>query len=63
MKKSKYLRCGPGGRRCICCFPAPGSKERKAKYRKAKRAEKKDHLKTFDWLKNVDKDDPMWDFE
>jgi hypothetical protein len=38
MKKlTCFLRIGPGGRRCTCCFPAPGSKERKAAYRTAKR--------------------------
>jgi hypothetical protein len=33
----KHLTVGPGGRRCICCFPAPGSRDRKLEYRSAKR--------------------------
>ena len=34
---SRYLSIGPGGRRCQCCFPAPGSKDRRAQFRIAKR--------------------------
>lgn len=37
---SKHLTIGPGGVKCPCCFPAPGSKERKAEFRIAKRKEK-----------------------
>lgn len=33
----KHLTVGVGGRRCPCCFPAPGSKARKAAFRSAKR--------------------------
>lgn len=33
----KHLTIGPGGRSCACCFPAPGSRERKLQYRGAKR--------------------------
>lgn len=40
---NKHLKVGVGGRGCPCCFPAPGSKERKQLYRSAKRLEKKDH--------------------
>lgn len=40
----KYLCVGPGGTRCPCCFPPPG-KARKALYRRAKKAEKKDSLR------------------
>ena len=36
-KVTHFLSIGPGGRRCVCCFPAPGSKNRKAQYRSAKR--------------------------
>lgn len=36
----KYLMIGPGGRKCTCCFPAPGSNTRKMEYRRAKRREK-----------------------
>lgn len=45
MKHSRYLCIGPGGRKCICCFPAPGSKARKLEYRKAKRIEKREAMK------------------
>ncbi len=37
---NKYLCVGPGGFKCNCCFPAPGSKERKLVYRSAKKKEK-----------------------
>lgn len=46
MKKSttkKYLCIGVGGRRCPCCFPAPGN--RKEVYRSAKRKEKAEAFK------------------
>lgn len=33
----KYLHIGLGGRHCSCCFPAPGSLDRRKQYRKAKR--------------------------
>ena len=45
MKHSRYLCIGPGGRKCNCCFPAPGSKARKMEYRKAKRIEKREAIK------------------
>lgn len=46
MPSYKKLLCiGPGGRRCVCCFPAPGSKDRKAAYRAAKRKAAKLALK------------------
>lgn len=41
----KHLTVGPGGVSCPCCFPAPGSKERKAEYRRAKRREKLEAIK------------------
>lgn len=37
----KFLNVGPGGRRCICCFPAPGSKDRRAMFKAAKRRDKR----------------------
>lgn len=45
MKHTRYLTMGPGGRRCICCFPAPGSKERKLEYRRAKKKDKREAFK------------------
>jgi|ERR1700748_2640218 len=33
----KHLHIGPGGRKCTCCFPSPGSRDRRAAYRTAKR--------------------------
>lgn len=42
---NKHLTIGPGGRKCACCFPAPGSKERAAEYRAAKRKEKQEAMK------------------
>ena len=49
MKSNRYLCIGPGGRKCACCFPSPGSKERRFEYRKAKRLEKKEALKVEDF--------------
>lgn len=37
----KCLAIGPGGRNCSCCFPAPGSKARRWKYRLAKKEDNK----------------------
>lgn len=37
MKYTRFLCVGPGGRKCNCCFPAPGSKARRLEYRRAKR--------------------------
>jgi len=45
MKHTRFLCIGPGGRNCTCCFPAPGSKERKLAYKAAKRKEAKEALK------------------
>jgi hypothetical protein len=45
---NKHLKIGPGGRKCGCCFPAPGSKSRKCEYRKAKRKEKRESLRVED---------------
>lgn len=42
---NKHLKIGPGGKRCICCFPAPGSKERYLEFRRAKRKEAKEAFK------------------
>lgn len=42
---NKHLKAGPGGVRCVCCFPAPGSKDRKLEFRKAKRKEKREALR------------------
>ena len=33
----KMMAVGPGGKKCVCCFPAPGSKARKALYKIAKK--------------------------
>jgi hypothetical protein len=38
----KYACVGPGGVHCPCCFPAPGSNERKLEFRRAKRREMKE---------------------
>lgn len=38
---SKFLCIGPGGRKCNCCFPAPGSRARRLEYRRAKRREER----------------------
>lgn len=45
MKRTRYLTVGPGGMRCACCFPAPGTKARKAEFRKAKRREARQAFK------------------
>lgn len=52
MRRNKFLCIGPGGRKCSCCFPAPGSKARRLEYRRAKRRDyqevRKDILSTFE---------------
>ena len=45
MNYKKFLAVGPGGRKCACCFPAPGSKERRLVIRSAKRKEKREAMK------------------
>lgn len=42
---TKHLSIGPGGKRCVCCFPAPGSKARKAEFRRAKKKERAEAVK------------------
>ena len=42
---NKHLTIGPGGRDCVCCFPSPGSRERRLEYRRAKRKEKREAIK------------------
>lgn len=52
---NKHLVVGPGGTKCSCCFPAPGSKERKLAYRQAKRKEEREAIKVeLETLKNSD---------
>lgn len=45
MRYSRSLCIGPGGIKCICCFPAPGSKDRKYQFRAAKKKDKRDAFK------------------
>lgn len=40
----KHLTIGPGGIKCACCFPAPGSKERKLAFRAAKKTSRREAL-------------------
>jgi hypothetical protein len=47
MRYKKYLPVGPGGRKCVCCFPAPRSKERRRVIRIAKRKEKLETMKNL----------------
>ena len=44
-KPSRFLCIGPGGKKCSCCFPAPGSKDRRAQFRSAKRKDAKETLR------------------
>jgi hypothetical protein len=41
---SKHLHVGRGGFNCVCCFPPPGSRARKAEFRRAKRREAREAL-------------------
>jgi len=41
----KHLTVGPGGCSCPCSFTAPGSKERKAEFRRAKRRSEREAMK------------------
>lgn len=47
MRHSRNLCIGPGGRNCVCCFPAKG-KARRFAYRAAKRLDKKQAMKAED---------------
>ena len=58
MKHSRNLHIGPGGRRCNCCFPAPGSKMRKIAYRRAKKLDKKAAFKAEEINKDCDYANP-----
>lgn len=42
---NKHLDVGIGGMRCVCCFPAPGGKERRILFRSAKRKEKREAMR------------------
>lgn len=42
---NKHLDVGIGGVSCVCCFPAPGSKERRLLFRSAKRKEKREAMR------------------
>ncbi len=41
---------GPGGKKCHCCFPAPGSTERRQIFRAAKRRDRREAIR--DQLEN-----------
>lgn len=43
---SKHLHIGPGGIKCACCMPPPGSPARKAAFRRAKRRESREAIAT-----------------
>lgn len=45
MHNVKYICVGPGGVKCHCCFPPPGSAARRALHRRAKRKEKLEALR------------------
>lgn len=45
VQNSRYLKIGPGGRRCNCCFPAPRSKDRRAQFRIAKRKAEREAMR------------------
>lgn len=55
VQHSRYLHIGPGGRKCACCFPAPRSKDRRARYRSAKRkADREAHRQMeLDWIDTI----------
>ena len=42
------LHVGPGGINCCCCFPAPGTKARRLRFRTARRLAKNRDLKEQD---------------
>ena len=52
---NKHLQVGIGGVNCNCCFPAPGSKARKLRIRKAKRDETKAAWKVETFEKGEEK--------
>lgn len=40
--RSVTRNMGPGGPKCACCFPAPGSKYRKAIFNAGKKRDRKE---------------------
>lgn len=55
MRLSKNLTVGPGGVRCPCCFPAPGTKMRRYVFKCAKHKDRRDAFK--DQLDNMGDDE------
>jgi len=47
-KTSRFLCVGPGGTRCACCFPAPGSRARRAEFRRAKNRNRREVRKQIE---------------
>jgi hypothetical protein len=43
-QKHKHPTSGPGGFKCPCCFPKPGSKHRHELFKKAAREDTEDAL-------------------
>lgn len=42
---NKHLHIGSGGLHCTCCFPAPGSRDRRSQFRKAKRKAQREAMR------------------
>lgn len=58
----KHLRVGPGGFKCACCAPAPGSHERRKMFRCARRRAKAMDIELGlnDYLDEVDSDEDQF---
>lgn len=76
VNNSRYLKIGPGGRQCACCFPRPGSKDRRAQFRSAKRKAERAALREAEqdiieheilimelYLQDWEGYDPDWDYD
>lgn len=44
----RYLHVGPGGTKCPCCFPAPGSSERRRHFKRVRQEEKRNTRQHID---------------
>lgn len=47
-KSNEKFGSGPGGMNCVCCFPAPGSKERRKIIKAYRRKEAREAFRCED---------------
>lgn len=47
-KARKFECVGPGGRACVCCYPAPNSKARYKTVRRGKRKAEREYIRIME---------------